>query len=41
MSTFQGFSPELIRFFAELEKNNSKKWFNEHRDIYEQHVKQA
>ena len=41
MATFQGFSPQLIEFFAGLEKNNTKAWFEDHRSIYETHVKQA
>lgn len=41
MSEFQGFSRELVTFFAGLQKNNSKRWFEEHRNLYETHVKKA
>ena len=39
MNTFNGFPKELIIFYYELEMNNSKAWFNEHRSEYEQIVK--
>lgn len=32
-------SKEYFRFFAELAKNNSKEWFDDHRADYERHVK--
>lgn len=32
---FEGFSRDLMRFFTELEKNNSKTWFDAHRADYE------
>jgi uncharacterized protein (TIGR02453 family) len=35
---FSGFSKETVKFFAGLEKNNSKTWFEEHRSIYDKHV---
>ncbi len=41
MKRFAGFSPELVSFFRELEKNNSKSWFETHRSTYETHVKRA
>ncbi len=34
-AAFEGFSRELIGFFTELEKNNSKTWFDAHRADYE------
>jgi uncharacterized protein (TIGR02453 family) len=37
MSIFTGFSRETTRFLAELGKNNSKSWFDEHRDEYERY----
>ena len=37
MSTFSGFSNGTTKFLAALSKNNSKPWFDEHRDEYEQH----
>lgn len=33
--TFQGFSPDLLDFFAVLRGNNSRDWFGAHRDQYE------
>ncbi|MBD3420236.1 MAG: TIGR02453 family protein [Chitinivibrionales bacterium] len=36
---FKGFPQELITFFDDLEKNNSKKWFDAHRQEYEEFVK--
>jgi uncharacterized protein (TIGR02453 family) len=37
---FAGFSPETFRFFAELEENNYKPWFDEHKPLYESEVLQ-
>lgn len=34
-NNFTGFSQETLHFLQELRKNNSKEWFDEHRDIYE------
>lgn len=34
-STFAGFSPKLLSFLSELEKNNNKPWFDKHRKDYE------
>ena len=34
-STFTGFSRELPEFFRELSKNNTKEWFDEHRQDYQ------
>jgi uncharacterized protein (TIGR02453 family) len=36
--TFTGFSPETVRFFQSLKRNNTKEWFERHREIYERHV---
>ena len=36
--TFSGFTKQTVRFYADLEKNNNKPWFEAHRDIYEGHV---
>jgi uncharacterized protein (TIGR02453 family) len=38
LSTFSGFSADTFRFFAELEENNYKPWFDAHRAVYERHV---
>ena len=35
---FKGFSPETFQFFADLEENNYKPWFDEHKHIYESKV---
>jgi uncharacterized protein (TIGR02453 family) len=37
---FTGFSRETFRFFAGLEENNYKPWFEEHRPVYESEVLQ-
>lgn len=39
IGTFRGFPPEAFTFYAELEENNSKAWFDEHRDVYERAVR--
>jgi uncharacterized protein (TIGR02453 family) len=38
---FTGFPPEAFRFYAELERegNNTRTWFDEHRDTYERCVR--
>jgi uncharacterized protein (TIGR02453 family) len=33
------FTPAFLQFFAELEQNNSKEWFDENRKTYESEVK--
>jgi uncharacterized protein (TIGR02453 family) len=38
MSGFTGFSKELLKFFKNLEKNNTKQWFEKHRNDYEEFV---
>lgn len=37
---FQGFSIETIKFFKDLKKNNTKKWFETHKQDYEMYVMQ-
>jgi uncharacterized protein (TIGR02453 family) len=37
---FQGFSKETLRFFKDLKKNNSKKWFEAQKQDYENYVMQ-
>jgi uncharacterized protein (TIGR02453 family) len=37
---FQGFSKETLKFFKDLKKNNSKKWFEAHKQDYETFVMQ-
>ena len=39
--SFQGFSKELPRFLAKLQKNNNRDWFERNRDIYEEHYVEA
>ena len=34
--TFAGFPKGLPRFFAQLEKNNNRDWFESHREDYEE-----
>ncbi|GHV10894.1 TIGR02453 family protein [Bacteroidia bacterium] len=40
ISKFTGFSPATFQFFAELEENNYKPWFDEHKPVYELEVLQ-
>lgn len=35
------FGPELFRFLDELEANNRKEWFDAHKSVYEEHVRDA
>jgi uncharacterized protein (TIGR02453 family) len=37
---FRGFSKETIKFFKDLKKNNTKKWFEAHKQDYETFVMQ-
>lgn len=39
MNTFKGFSKNTLKFFKQLEINNSKQWFTEHKEEYEKYVK--
>lgn len=34
------FTPELFKFLKDLEANNNKKWFNDHKDRYIEHVQE-
>jgi uncharacterized protein (TIGR02453 family) len=36
--TFAGFTKQTVRFYADLEKNNNKPWFEAHRDVYDGQV---
>jgi uncharacterized protein (TIGR02453 family) len=38
MAQFNGFPKEYFSFFNKLKKNNSKQWFEKHRDDYDQLV---
>jgi uncharacterized protein (TIGR02453 family) len=40
INKFTGFSKETFQFFADLEENNYKPWFDEHKPIYELEVLQ-
>src|SRR3989339_1502338 len=33
-SQFNGFNPNIYKFFNNLEKNNNKEWFDKNRDFY-------
>jgi uncharacterized protein (TIGR02453 family) len=35
---FNGFPKECIEFFRDLEKNNDKRWFEQHKEQYEKQV---
>jgi uncharacterized protein (TIGR02453 family) len=37
MGSFSGFSPDTLRFVAELRLNNEKAWFDENRSRYDEH----
>ncbi len=38
MSSFKGFSQEMLTFFEHLKKNNKKEWFDAHKKEYERFV---
>jgi uncharacterized protein (TIGR02453 family) len=38
-SSFQGFHPEAIAFFGQLAQDNSKSFWDAHRDTFEEHVR--
>lgn len=40
MNTFQGIPPEAFTFYAELEQNNNREWWLEHKDTYDAAVKE-
>jgi uncharacterized protein (TIGR02453 family) len=39
MARFPGFPPQTLKFLRQLEKNNNREWFQEHKRDYEAHVK--
>ena len=39
-SSFEGFSGKTITFLKQLKKNNDRDWFNDHKDDYEQFVRE-
>jgi uncharacterized protein (TIGR02453 family) len=39
MSEFRGFPPELFAFFEALERDNSKSFWNQHKEVWEEHVR--
>ncbi len=39
MSVFRGFPPDLFTFFEELEKDNSKSFWNAHKPVWEEQVR--
>jgi uncharacterized protein (TIGR02453 family) len=40
MSTFEGIPSAAFRFYEELEENNNREWWLEHKDIYDAAVKE-
>ena len=38
-SKFTGFSPKVLRFFGDLEKNNQRDWFNARKEFFESEVR--
>ena len=36
--SFQGFSPQTARFLRDLDRNNTREWFEKHRPDYEEYV---
>jgi len=36
--SFHGFSPKTTKFLKDLDKNNTREWFEKHRPDYEEHV---
>ena len=36
---FPGFPPEAVKFFKDLDKNNTREWFQPRKEHYEQYVK--
>lgn len=37
-SGFNGFTKQTVQFWQELKKNNKKTWFDQHRELYDEHV---
>jgi uncharacterized protein (TIGR02453 family) len=40
MDTFTGIPHEALRFYSELEENNNREWWLEHKNVYESAVKE-
>ncbi|WP_311214637.1 MULTISPECIES: DUF2461 domain-containing protein [unclassified Arthrobacter] len=40
MSTFEGITTAAFRFYAELEENNNREWWLEHKETYDAEVKE-
>lgn len=38
ISDFTGFPIETVKFFRDLEKNNNKQWFEDHKTVYQKKV---
>ena len=38
-SRFAGFPPEMMKFFRDLDRNNNREWFQDHKSVYEEKVK--
>lgn len=39
MSSFEGFPSESLTFYAELEDNNTREWWLDHKDVYERAIR--
>ena len=39
-SEFHGFTPAAMRFLTSLKRNNTREWFQAHRDAYERDVRE-
>lgn len=39
-TSFPGFSPEALKFFAQLKRHNNRPWFLKHRETYEREIKE-
>jgi len=37
-ASFDGFTKKTFQFYGDLEKNNDKIWFEQNRQIFEEHV---
>lgn len=40
MPPFEGFGDRAISFWSELEANNNREFFNAHRDVYDNHIRE-
>jgi uncharacterized protein (TIGR02453 family) len=38
-AAFAGFSPEMVKFFRSLKRNNRREWFQPRKHLFDQHVK--